>query len=197
VKVVEEDHFRGSQSAVYIGDYQARESSTSLSFNDLLEIRFIHEFRKLGVSLQTIRKALVKAQTLLEENHPFSSKKFLTDGRDILYELSQEDSSIELMNILTEQYEFQEILKQFLNTGLEFSAEDVACRWWPRGENRLVVLDPQRAFGQSIISDIGIQTATLFEAYTTEKCIASVADWYEVDPKYVSAAVEYEESLTA
>ncbi len=198
VKVVEGDHYYGSMFAVYTGDYQAKESTISLSFNDLLEIRFIHEFRKLGVSLQTIRKALVKAQTLLNENHPFSTKKFLTDGKEILYELSKEDSSVDLMNILTEQYEFQQILDKFLhNTGLEFSPEDTVCRWWPNGKANHVVLDPQRAFGQSIIGANGVPTAVLHAAYRTELSIGVVADWYEIDQEYVSAAVKYEESLTA
>jgi uncharacterized protein (DUF433 family) len=140
---------------------------------------------------------LKKAQILLDEHHPFSTKQFLTDGKEILYQVSHEDNSVKLMNILNNQYEFQAILEQFLQTGIEFSSEDLACRWWPSGEDGHIVLDPQRYFGQPVINEIGILTSTLYQAYNTEKDFKIVADWYEVSTQFVKIAVEYEESLSA
>ncbi len=74
---------------VFRGDFE-EDGCRNLSFLDLIEIRFVHAFRGYGVSWKTIRMAMEKGCELLSETHPFSSKKFLTDGHDILYQVEQE-----------------------------------------------------------------------------------------------------------
>src|SRR5690348_1230939 len=55
-----------------------------LGFLDLMELRFVRAFRKHGVSLQHIRQVLAKARDLIRSEHPLSTRRFKTDGKDIL-----------------------------------------------------------------------------------------------------------------
>jgi uncharacterized protein (DUF433 family) len=65
------------------------------------------------------------------------------------------------------------------------------------GRSKMIVLDPQRAFGQPIVAREGVPTAILAKAYRSEQSFARVARWYEVKERWVRNAVEYEDSLVA
>jgi len=88
------------------------------------------------------------------------------------------------------------MLQPYLYIGLEFQADQLV-RWWPLGMRRRVVIDPRRAFGQPIVAKEGVPTAILAGAVQLEQSVAEVADWYEVDPRSVRDAVEFEEKLAA
>jgi uncharacterized protein (DUF433 family) len=68
-------------------------------------------------------------------------------------------------------------------------------RWWPLGRDHRVVLDPERSFGRPIITPESVPTAILARAFQAEGSIDSVARWYEVDPRSVLDAVEFEKKL--
>ena len=70
-------------------------------------------------------------------------------------------------------------------------------RWWPYGQEYLVVLDPARSFGQPILAKEGIPTAILASAYKTEKSIKTIALWYEIEEKAVKNALEFERKIAA
>ena len=171
--------------------------SRALGFRDLIEIRFVHAFRQRGVSLQTIRKATEEATRLLQQDHPFSSLGFKTDGKNILAEVTEgtADGAL-LFDVLTGQY-LLEIVFDRLYDGLEYSELDELLRWWPLGLGRGVVLDPERSFGQPIVHPAGVPTAVLADAFTAEQSVEAVADWYEVTTDAVRDALEYESALRA
>lgn len=171
--------------------------SHALGFRDLIEIRFVHAFRQRGVSLQTIRKAIDEATRLLHQDHPFSSLRFKTDGKNILAEVTEGTADKALLfDLLTGQY-LLEIVFDRLYDGLEYSGLDEPLRWWPLGRNRGVVLDPRRSFGQSVVHPAGVPTAVLADAYAAEQSVEAVADWYEVTPDAVHDALDYESALRA
>lgn len=173
-------------------DYDPINGFYSLSFLDLIELFFIDAFRKHGVSLRTIKGAYVKAQELLQSNHPFSTFKFKTDGARILAELGE----AELMDLLTNQLAIIKIVNPFLKDVLEFD-NDIVQRWWPLGKDRLVVLDPNRNFGRPIVDREGVPVESLANAYKAEKSIKSVASWFEVSNESVKDAVDYYYKLAA
>ena len=53
----------------------------ALTFRDLLEVRFVNAFRLAGVSWHVIRRSAEVAAELFGASHPFSSQRFITDGR--------------------------------------------------------------------------------------------------------------------
>lgn len=181
---------------VFKSDYD-EDGSRNLSFLDLIEIRFVDAFRRYGVSWKTIRAAMEKACELLSETHPFSSKKFLTDGCSILYQVERENHDTSLMNLVNDQYELKKLLDLYLHEGLEFTPDDIASRWWPLGMAHDIVIDPLRSFGKPIVASTGIPTGVIYDSFRAESCSTeTVAHWLGIDAEQVEEAVDYEKSLS-
>lgn len=169
-----------------------------ITFRDLLELRFVDAFRRHGVSWKVIRTSAHRAAELFETQHPFSTKRFRTDGRRIFADVIHESGEEALLDLVGSQFGFKRILEPFLYRGLEFSEdEQTLVRWWPLGMRRRVVLDPTRSFGLPIDPVQGIRTSTLAAAFRAERSHARVASWFDTDVRAVRDAVAYEDSLAA
>jgi uncharacterized protein (DUF433 family) len=163
----------------------------ALTFADLIEVRFLERFLEKRVPWKTMRVAAVEARELLGVSHPFSTKRFKTDGRNILLELAdRDDIGPGLLNVVGDQFEFSRIVRPML-IGLEYE-EDEAARWWPMRKSKGVVLDPQRSFGAPIVSEVGIPTEVLARAVLAEGSQREAATAYDVPLRAVERAVEYE-----
>jgi uncharacterized protein (DUF433 family) len=167
----------------------------SLSFRDLLELRFVDAFIRAGVSWRTMRKAHTSAQEDLETTHPFCSNRIFTDGRSILLRQGEEDSDKALIDLATNQREFSRLVEPFRKQ-LEFSGNDII--WWPLGKERKIVIDPKRNFGQPSAARSGVPTRVLARSVkTNQSSIKAVSHWFEVSESEVRDAIEFEERLAA
>ena len=173
------------------------DDTVALGFQDLMEVRFIDAFREHGVSWGRIRLAAQRAQSLFKYDHPFSMRRFQTDGRTIFAEIADGSREMALLDLIKSQYAFKRVVSPSLVAGLEFSSNDSVVRWWPMGKSSSIVLDPQRGFGQPIDSKFGVPTVNLSNAYLAEKSYDKVARWYDVSEKAVRDAVKYERKLAA
>lgn len=182
---------------VVTSDIRPINSSYALSFLDLIEMRFVKAFREYGISLRAIRVASQKAQELLDRTHPFSSHKFRTDGRTILAQIESEIDDPKLLDLLTDQYKFKEVIPPYLFKGIEFSENDFAQRWWWPGFHKRIVIDPARCFGQPIVSKEGVPTSVLAKMHMVEDSVEKVSRWFEVDERSVVAAIDFESQLVA
>ncbi|CAM2139504.1 putative antitoxin VapB45-like DNA-binding HTH domain-containing protein [Pararobbsia alpina] len=169
----------------------------AISFHDLLEVRFVHAFRKHGVSLHTIRLASQRARELFETDYPFTSRQFRTDGRSIFASALQETGETQLLDLVKQQYAFRKIIEPSLYRGIEFDTNSTAARWYPSSKTRAIVLDPKIAFGKPVVTHGSIRTSVLYDAVVAEGDKQFVAKLYEVPATAVEAAVAFEESLTA
>lgn len=169
----------------------------ALSFSDLIEVRFLDSFIEHGVSWKTVRAAAVAARELVKSSHPFSSRKFMTDGRDILAVIADSTGKSELLNLAKDQWEFEQVITPLLYVGLEFNREGVTERWWPMKGKRMVVIDPRRAFGAPIVDIGGVQTRVLASSAAAEGSQRRTAELYSVTPRAVRDAVAFENILAA
>ena len=156
----------------------------------MLELRFVDAFRQHGVSWRAIRTASRRTAELLGCDHPFSMRKFLTDGKTIVARIAHEEDEPELIDLVTTQYAFDRIISPLLYEGLDFSRGDTATRWWPQAKKRSIVIDPQRNFGKPILDKYNIPTATIAATYRGNKSYKKVAQWFEIDPASVKDAVD-------
>lgn len=174
------------------------DNSVALSFRDLLEVRFVEFFRTHGVSWETIKLAAQCAAEIIQDTHPFSTKRFKTDGRSIFADIIQATGEESLLDLAKRQYEFKSVVEPFLFEGVEFADIGIApIRWWPLGRNRRVTIDPERSFGQPICAPESVPTAVLARAYRAEGSVDAVASWYMVHSKSVGDAIEFENRLAS
>lgn len=182
---------------VFSSEFRKIDNIIALSFLDLIEIRFIDAFRKHNISMKAIRTAARKASELLKSSHPFASKRFYTvsPGKKTIFLEIEDNETRELIDLLKDQYVMDKIIRPFLHERLEFTPDNIACLWWPLGQDRDVVIDPKRNFGQPIINTYNVPTSAIYNTFLKENSLNDVADWYGVDKGSVSDAIEFEESL--
>jgi uncharacterized protein (DUF433 family) len=166
----------------------------AIDFADLIEVRFLNAFLDKGVGWKTIRIASERAKEVLRSAHPFSHRRFSTDGHAILAELAREEEDPVLLDLVRDQYELNRMIEHFLFGEIDFGDADIPKRWYPLGLNRQVVIDPGRALGASIVDRGSIPTAVLYASVQAEDSEELVADMYEVSTTAVADAVEYEAS---
>lgn len=184
-----------SSSPVWKHDVPAIDGSLALSFRDLIEIQFIDRFLQHGVKWKALRTAASLAAEIIESSHPFSTKRFKTDGRSIFLEIAEESHEPSLLDLVRRQYNIYDFVEPFLFDSLEFDLSGGPERWHPLYPNRRVVVDPQIAFGQPTVE--GIPTYIVDGAVKAEESESRVAAIYEIDRASVAAAVELERKLAA
>jgi hypothetical protein len=180
---------------VWVGQHSKVAGTTLVGFLDLNEIRFVNAFIRRGVSWKTMRAAHAQAASEMRTQHPFCTNKFVTDGRQILQRVAQEEHDEALVELTTKQGVFAAIIEPFLKD-LEFADEDSLVRWWPLGRDRNVVLDPERNLGQPTAAPSGVPTNTLACSAKTNG-ISAVIHWFEVTDREVDDAIEFEKRHAA
>jgi uncharacterized protein (DUF433 family) len=188
---------RYSSPPLWKGQFQPIENKLALGFLDLIEVKFVDAFLNAGVSWDMLHKARALAEKWFPgESHPFCTKRFLTDGREIFLELHRETGEPSLIEIANKQQVFRQIMLPFL-TQLEFSTDNILERWWPCGREHRIAVDPKRNFGQPTIFQEGIPTLTLARSVRANGAVREVARWFEISAEAVREAVEFEQKLAA
>lgn len=178
------------------GELGAIDDKIALGFLDLQEVRFIDAFLQAGVTWHLLRTTHGIARIRYGTEHPFCTRRFVTDGSLIIEEIASDPGENAYEEVIQGQRVFPKVIKPFLRE-LEFAKNDQLVRWWPLGTKRAVVLDPNRQFGQPITARAGVSTDILQAAAKAGQTVEEIADWYEVDVPSVRDAIEFEHGLAA
>lgn len=173
------------QEPLWPAQYGMDQEEPVLGFRDLLEARIVRGFRKAGLGMPTIRDCLKLAREIVNDDHPFSSTRFRTDGETLFIE---KDGG--LLDLRTRQHAFRKVIEPSFKD-LDYDV-DAASRWWLLPNKRTIVLDPERSFGQPIVGGHAIRTASLAQAYVAEKSVGRVAHLYEIAAPLVRDALAFE-----
>lgn len=166
-----------------------------LGFRDLIELRFVDAFIRAGLSLITIRHCLEYARECVDDDRPFSTRRFQTDGRGIFLDSLRDTGENELLDLKKRQYVIKQVVeKSFKDLDIE---NDAVTRWRPYKGKKTIVIDPARAFGQPIAATSGVPTATLADSVKAEGSVARVAQLFEIPTSIVRDAIHYEKALLA
>lgn len=166
------------------------DGQTVLSFLDLMEARFIRAFRRHNVSWAAIRAAAQEASELFGDTHPFTRRRFQTDGKRIFARI-EASGDMRLFDLNRRSWVFSTIVDPSLYRGVEFE-RDQAARWYPMYPKKTVVLDPSRGFGRPITNE-GVATDILDAALgAAHGNVDEVARWYGVSAASVRAAAWFE-----
>ena len=180
-------------------DYQPIAGSQELSFWDLMEVRFIHHFRKQGVPLQTLRRTAEKARRDMRKKHPFalSNLTYMTDRKRIFSQVVEETGDQHTMDILGDQYEMYEVIEFVLARNVAFHPiTGLAESFQPLGEYPSILVDPRFAYGKPVVARRGIPTAAIFRQVRAEKGNKDrVAHWFGVSVDEVDEAIGFETKI--
>jgi uncharacterized protein (DUF433 family)/DNA-binding transcriptional MerR regulator len=173
------------------------EDHIEIGFRDLIELRFVKAFLDAGMGLLAVRNCLDYARQCVQDDRPFSTRRFQTDGNTIFLEsVGQHPAeSSELLDLKRKQYVFKQVIERtFKDLDIE---DDAVARWRPYKGKQSIVIDPQRSFGQPIAFAAGVPTVVLAQAVEAEGSVERVARLYEVAAAVVRDAVRFESTLQA
>ena len=166
------------------------------SFLDLVDLLFVKEFLEYGISLQKLRRALDEATEILGTQH-FARQSFFTDGGDIYLEVKEQGEAI-LELLSGGQWVIPGIIKDLAHHIVFDTLSGLARRWYPRGPDGLVILDPFVSFGRPTIIGKAVVTSNVYDFYVAEgRRPRPVCRWFDLSQPEVEAAVEFEERLAA
>jgi uncharacterized protein (DUF433 family) len=186
---------RTRRKPIFSSDYEPIDGDYAISFLDLIDVYVGGQLRDHGVSLQTLRRVYDKMKQDLRTSHPFCRRELLSDGKTVFQRGLDQQGEEELMEVLTRQKVFPQILLPFLKKIAYDELTRLAKKW--RIDN-MVVIDPAICFGKPIVEPVGITTAVLATAYHANGGDAElVADWYDVHSSHILAAVQFEKTIAA
>lgn len=168
---------------------------TVLGFLDLIEAKFVHHFRTLGLSPQTIRKVATKLSARHDIDHPFAmDHRFRTDGRAIFMETAESDEERKILNLMNDNFEIGDVIDRSLFKRILY-ASDLASRWHPNEITPDVIVDPKYAFGHPVVEGFYVPTKTLYDAFRIEGSAKNAAEEYDVSEDAVMQSVKFEQAF--
>ena len=182
------------------------EGEEIISFQQMIEILFVNLFRHYEISMPTIRAAAKQASLDLGTAHPFALKQLMTDGKSIfsitrsdLTRFSPEDAAEITEKQLVKdlamgQYVIAEFAEPYFKK-IDYGPFE-ASRYWPQGNDKSVVIDPTRSFGQPIDARSGVPTKIVYAMHLAGEDLSTISEWYRMDKTAVTDAIEFEKSLS-
>lgn len=171
------------------------EETRTISFLDLMELRFIAHFRP-HVSMQTIRTAAEQARKEWNVQHPFalSGERYYTDRKRIFAKSAEETGDEHAWDAASGQHEMWTIIEESLSKGVEFDPNSYLAKVWRPDISAFpdILIDPRLAFGKPVVAGARVPTKTLYDLWMAEGSKSRVANWFGIEEYQVSAAVEYE-----
>jgi uncharacterized protein (DUF433 family) len=185
----------GASPALFRGQYVDSGGILNLSFLDLIELAFVRDFSRQGLSPRVIRRAAqVAADIFKDVDHPFCTYRFVTDGETLFLDAAGEEGDSTMLDLVKKQHVFDLVMKPFVKQ-LQYSETGKLLRWFPMGTGTSVVLDPRFSFGAPVVLEHSVPTSALYGAYKAGETDKEIAQWYGVSVRAVRAAIQYESEL--
>ena len=160
----------------------------SIPFVGLAEAMVLAAFRRSGVSLQHIRRAVPVIEQEIGVEHALASKRLYTDGAVILYDYAEAERDEEfggLTEVVSHQRVFARVIREYLKR-IEYGNDGWAARLVsPATAQPLVLADPERSFGQPIFIHGGVRVEDVLDRWRAGESLVEVAEDFGVPPEDV------------
>lgn len=176
-----------------------RPESTSdeiVTWGEFVELGYLREYRRKGVSLQYLRPVIAELRSQLGVRYPLATESLYLHGKELVWKLQEEKGlpPALAMVVMSGQVMFlADEANSFFNK-VRFDpsdSSDEAHRIYPAGIDAHVSIDPRICFGRPAIR--GVATERIWELRVAGEKIRDIAVDYELDEHLVRAAVSYEE----
>jgi uncharacterized protein (DUF433 family) len=163
----------------------------TIPFVGLAEGMVLAAFRRAGVSLQHIRRAIAVLEREIGVEHALASRKLFTDGAVILYDYaSKEDEELEgLTEVVSRQQVFSQTVAEYLRR-IEYASDGWASTLISPATTRpVVVADPTRSFGQPIFIRGAVRVEDVIDRWYAGDPLIDVAEDFGVPLEDVEDAL--------
>lgn len=167
-----------------------------LSFWNLVEAHVLRALRtEHGVSIKAVRSAIAYAEKALGIDRLLLSRELLTHAGDLLLEKYGELVNLSKSGQMALRIALEAHLKR-----VEWDEDLFPLRLFPmvRGEvisgRRLIVIDPEIAFGRPIVYGRGISTAAITSRIDAGESVQDIAADYDLEPHEIEEAVVFEQA---
>lgn len=171
---------------------------TRLTFNNLVEAYVLTVIRRHhGIELKYLRRAMANVTQELGIKRPLLSHRFLTDGVKLY--LEEADALRDISVGEGQQYVLRQVIELAL-TRIEHGDRGVE-KLFPYvndpNEDRIVVIDPERAFGRPTIVGSRITTDVVADLAAAGETPERIAKEFGLTKKAVNRAVSWQRQLAA
>ena len=162
------------------------DKNKAVNFYALIEFYTFFKLRELGVAASEIKKAHSILAKDLGTKYPFASSGIKTDGKKVWYETLENLIKVDGKK----QFTIKEFILGFLHK-IDFGKDNLAQRFYPLNNSKLVVVDPKHQFGQPTVSGRNITTSAIRKLHDGGESIKNIADLYDIKSSQVSDALHY------
>jgi uncharacterized protein (DUF433 family) len=167
-------------AAPIITSTRAQPGDPSIPFVGLTEGLVVAAFRRAGVSMQHLRKAVRVLEREIGFRHALASKRLYTDGARVIYDYARERGDEELTVVVTQQRVFADVVHEYLQR-IEYGPDDWAIRLIsPATRERVIMVDPSRSFGQPIFVHGAVRVEDVVDRWKAGEALSAVADDFGV-----------------
>ena len=161
----------------------------ALSYLQLIEVAVVAAFRRERVPLGKIRKAREYAAQMFEREFPFAELEFRRAGRELLLELGGVLPGEEGAVVASQwgQRAWEAFLPEF-----EYGKDGLATRWFVRGRDHPVLIDPRLSFGAPTVR--GVPTWAIRGRRDAGETIDEIMDDFDLETDDVRAALAFEDA---
>jgi uncharacterized protein (DUF433 family) len=170
-----------------------KDVGAELSYVQLIEVAVVAACRRAGLKMNAIRETRDYMRQKLGVPHPFATKRFKTDGRNLVFDLAQiaPGEKEKLVNTnLGGQLEWNEILQSVMQEFDYDGDSDLAVKWHVGGIGSPIIIDPRISFGAPAVG--GIATWLLKARYQAGEPIAETARDFGIKAADVKQALQFE-----
>lgn len=161
-----------------------RDTSARLSFVDLAEVIVVATYRRKGgkgIPIDRFRRARSFAKIRFGVDHLYATEEFSIEGGHIMHEFELEHPgpgklALDLDGVWALPFQVQDVLQMF-----EFQTGGLASKWFPRGKEIPIVLDPRLGAGRPVIAGSNVRLEVLVARWKAKWTIEEIAEDFEID----------------
>ena len=169
-----------------------RSQRQGLSYFQLIEVAFVAIFRRIGVSLQRIRKAREYAAQVFKSEYPFAEHSWMTEGHHALLDLRNIQGESFVGSLVVADRYGQVGWKDVISDRFEqFDYENgIAMVWHLRDRGSPVLIDPRVSFGAPAVN--GIPTWALKGRWDAGESILEIQDDFGLSKEDIQHGLQFE-----
>lgn len=169
--------------------------SDFVTWGEFVELGFLREYRKAGVSLQHIRPVIERLRDNYGTPYPLAHHRPYIADKQLVLEIQEATNLDPRLAVVVRTGQTMMLsgpAERFFRK-VSFEGGDVASLLLPAGSTSPVRIDPERAFGLPSVQ--GVATERLYELSEAGDSIDYIAEVYGLPLEEVRAAVAYEEQF--